>query len=115
MMKLLLVKGAKVLASDKKYGQTALMWAAGNPAAVSLLLEYGADIRATTTTWDVKYTIYIPTTATLGKTGIPWRCLKQGGSQRRQPTPRPNPSNYGLPRCSRAWAVGSTKACCCLA
>ena len=84
MMKLLLVKGAKVHASDKKYGQTALMWAAGNPAAVSLLLEYGADIRATTTTWDVKYTIYIPTTATLGKTGIPWNnegdyITKKGG------------------------------------
>ena len=25
-----------------------------------------------TTTWDVKYTIYAPTTVTLGKTGIPW-------------------------------------------
>ncbi len=84
LMKLLLRKGAKVNASDKKYGQTALMWAAGNPAAVSLLLEYGADIRATTTTWDVKYTIYIPTTATLGKTGIPWNnegdyIAKKGG------------------------------------
>ena len=84
MMKLLLLKGAKVNASDKKYGQTALMWAAGNPAAVSLLLEYGADIHATTTTWDVKYTIYIPTTATLGKTGIPWNnegdyIAKKGG------------------------------------
>ncbi len=84
LMKLLLVKGANVNARDKKYGQTALMWAAGNPAAVSLLLEYGADIRPTTTTWDVKYTIYIPTTATLGKTGIPWNnegdyIAKKGG------------------------------------
>jgi ankyrin repeat protein len=72
VMKLLLDHGAKVNARDKKFGQTALMWAAGYPAAVRLLVDRGADIRATTSTWDVKYTIYAPTTVTLGKTGIPW-------------------------------------------
>jgi ankyrin repeat protein len=72
MMKLLLAKGAAVNARDNKFGQTALMWAAGQPDAVRLLIEYGADIRATTNTWDIKYTIYLPTTVTLGKTGIPW-------------------------------------------
>ena len=72
MMQLLLGRDADVNARDKKFGQTALMWAAGHPAAVRLLVEHGADIHAVTTTWDVKYTIYAPTTATLGKTGIPW-------------------------------------------
>ena len=71
-MKLLLDRGANVNARDKKFGQTALMWAAGHPAAVRLLVEHGADVRASTATWDVKYTIYAPTTVTLGKTGIPW-------------------------------------------
>ena len=60
------------------------MWAGGNPAAVRLLVERGADVRTTTKTCDVKYTIYIPTTFTLGKTGIPWNndgahVSKQGG------------------------------------
>jgi ankyrin repeat protein len=72
VMKLLLDHDAKVNARDKKFCQTALMWAAGQPAAVRMLVDRGADVRATTATWDVKYTIYAPTTVTLGKTGIPW-------------------------------------------
>ena len=72
VMRLLLDHGAAVNARENKFGQTALMWAAGNPAAVRLLLHRGADVRVTTRTWDVKYTIYIPWTFTLGKTGIPW-------------------------------------------
>jgi ankyrin repeat protein len=71
-VKALLDRGAEVNARDKKFGQTALMWAAGYPQAVRLLLARGADVRAVTKAWDVKYTIYAPTTATLGKTGIPW-------------------------------------------
>jgi len=71
-MRLLLDRGADVNAREEKFGQTALMWSAGNPAAVRLLLERGADIRVSTKSWDVKYVIYAPTTFTLGKTGIPW-------------------------------------------
>lgn len=84
IMKLLLAHGATVNAREKKFGQTALMWAAGRPEAVALLLEHGADVRARTREWDVKYTIYLPTTVTLGKTGIPWNnegdyVTKKGG------------------------------------
>lgn len=84
VMKLLLSHGADPNAREVRFGQTALMWAAGNPAAVRLLLEHGADASITTRTWDVEYTIYIPTTFTLGKTGIPWNndgtySSKQGG------------------------------------
>ncbi|MBS1826838.1 MAG: ankyrin repeat domain-containing protein [Acidobacteria bacterium] len=83
-LRLLLDRGASLNARDKKFGQTALMWAAGNPAAVRLLVERGADVKAVTASWDVKYVIYAPTTATLGKTGIPWNTdgeyvTKKGG------------------------------------
>jgi ankyrin repeat protein len=71
-LELLLQRGANPNARDKKFGQTALMWAAGHPEAVRLLVKHGADVRALTAAWDVKYTIYAPTTVTLGKTGIPW-------------------------------------------
>lgn len=84
IMKALLAKGADVNASEKKFGQTALMWAAGNSEAVTLLLRSGADWRRVTKSWDVTYTNYLPTTVTLGKTGIPWNndgtyAVKKGG------------------------------------
>ena len=84
VMELLLGHGADANAREMRFGQTALMWAAGNSAAVRLLLEHGADVSVTTTTWDVEYTIYIPTSFTLGKTGIPWNndgtfISRQGG------------------------------------
>ena len=68
----LLKRGADVNARTRKFGQTALMWAAGHPEVMRLLLRSGADIKPLTRTWDVRYTIYAPTTVTLGKTGIPW-------------------------------------------
>src|SRR5215472_15567843 len=71
-MKLLLDRGADVKARDMNFGQTALMWAAGHPAAVRLLLDRHADVRMVSKVWDVTATIYTPTTSTIGKTGIPW-------------------------------------------
>jgi ankyrin repeat protein len=72
VVKVLLESGAKPNTRTKKFGQTALMWAAGHPEIVDLLLKNGADARAITNSWDVKYIVYAPTTVTLGKTGIPW-------------------------------------------
>ena len=84
IMKSLLAIGANVNVREKKFGQTVLMWAAGNSEAVQMLVQAGADIRAVTKAWDVKYTNYLPTTVTLGKTGIPWNndgdyIAKKGG------------------------------------
>ncbi len=72
VVELLLETGADPNVSEGHFGQTALMWAAGNPAAVRALLGRGADLHTTTKAWDVRYTVYIPTSFTLGKTGIPW-------------------------------------------
>ncbi len=84
VMKMLLDRGAQVNAHEKKFGQTALMWAAGHPEAMRLLVEHGADVQAMSKSWDITATIYTPTTATIGKTGIPWNndgtyTSKQGG------------------------------------
>jgi ankyrin repeat protein len=69
---MLLDRGADPNARDTRFGQTALMWAAGASEAVRLLLERGANPHLVTKSWDIEYTIYAPTTFTLGKTGIPW-------------------------------------------
>ena len=82
MVKQLLRHGADPNAREKRVGQTALMWAAGNPDAVRLLLDSGADVNAVTRTWNVKYTVYIPTSFTLGKTGIPWNADGEYTSKR---------------------------------
>lgn len=84
VVKMLLDHGADVNAREKKFGQTALMWAADFPTEVQLLVDHGADVRAVSKVWDITATIYTPTTATLGKTGIPWNndgtyTSKQGG------------------------------------
>lgn len=83
-VRLLLDKGANVDVKEKKFQQTALMWAMGTPSIVRMLLDKGADTKAVTKAWDVKYTVYAPTTVTLGKTGIPWNTdgeymAKKGG------------------------------------
>jgi ankyrin repeat protein len=83
-IKMLLEHGAQVNAREKKFQQTALMWAAGHPDAVHVLIDHGADVHARSKTWDITATIYTPTTSTIGKTGIPWNndgtyTSKQGG------------------------------------
>lgn len=82
VMELLLDYGADPDACERNFGQTALMWAAGNPEAVSLLLRRGADAGIKTRRWNVRYTIYAPTTFTLGKTGIPWNTAGEYTSPR---------------------------------
>lgn len=72
VVKLLLDHGAEVNGRDKKFGQTALMWAAGHPQIVRLLLNHEADLHAVSTKWDVKLPIYGPPFRTLGATGVPW-------------------------------------------
>ena len=72
VVKLLLERGAKTNTRTKKFGQTALMWAAGHPEIVRLLLKRGADPRAVTNKLGCQVQVYAPTTVTLGKTGIPW-------------------------------------------
>lgn len=84
VMKMLFDRRADVNAHENRFGQTALMWAAGHPAAVRFLVEHGADVHASSKVWDITATIYTPTTSTIGKTGIPWNndgvyTSKQGG------------------------------------
>ena len=84
VMRMLLDHGALVNARESRFGQTALMWAAGYPAATRLLVDRGADLRAVSKIWNVTATIYTPPTVTLGRTGIPWNNAgvytnKQGG------------------------------------
>ena len=84
VMRMLVDRGAKVNTREEKFGQTALMWAAGHPEAVRLLVQHGADVQAASKSWDITATIYTPTTSTIGKTGIPWNndgtySNKQGG------------------------------------
>jgi ankyrin repeat protein len=84
VIKMLLDRGADVNAREKKFGQTALMWAAGHPDATRLLVERRADVHVVSKVWDITATIYTPTTSTIGKTGIPWNndgtwTSKQGG------------------------------------
>lgn len=84
MLKALLSHGASINAKETKFGQTPLMWAVGHPDVTRVLMEHNADVHATSKVWEITSTIYTPTTATLGKTGIPWNndgayTAKQGG------------------------------------
>ena len=63
---------ADVNAREPQFGQTALMWSAGQPEVAKLLLAHGADFKPVTKAWAVNVVNYTPTTATVGVTGIPW-------------------------------------------
>lgn len=82
LMRLLIESGADPNARERRFGQTALMWSAGNPEAIRLLLDAGADPHPATRTWNVRYTAYAPTSFTLGKTGIPWNTYGEFASKR---------------------------------
>jgi len=75
---------ADVNAREAQFGQTALMWAAGQPDLARMLLAHGADIKPVTKDWTVEAVVYTPVTVTVGVTGIPWnndgtRTTKVGG------------------------------------
>ena len=72
VVKLLLTHHANPNARETKFGQTALMWAAGAPTITRMLIDAGADVRATTNTWEVKATIPGSSFRTVGVTGVPW-------------------------------------------
>ena len=72
MVAMLLEHGADVNARELQFGQTALMWAAGQPEVTKVLLAHGADVKPATKSWTVNVVNYTPTTATVGVTGIPW-------------------------------------------
>jgi ankyrin repeat protein len=72
MVEMLVAAGADVNAREHAFGQTALMWAAGQPELTKILLKHGADFRSATKSWETSSVNYITTTSTLGSTGIPW-------------------------------------------
>ena len=72
VMKMLLDRGANVNARDKKFDQTALMWAAGHPDAVRILVDHGADMRMPLPKpGTITATIYTPTTGHARENRIP--------------------------------------------
>lgn len=68
----LLARHVDVNGRDDRYQQTALMWAAGKPQIMRLLLDAGADVKATSRRWETMTTNYSPVVSTVGNTGIPW-------------------------------------------
>jgi ankyrin repeat protein len=58
VMKHLIAGGADVNAFEGQFHQTALMWSAGYPEQVKLLIEHGADIEARTRAWSVADVIF---------------------------------------------------------
>lgn len=60
VMKALISHRADVNAHEAQFNQTALMWAAGHPEAVRLLLEHGAKVAARTKIWRVTQAVYTP-------------------------------------------------------
>jgi len=72
MVRQLLARHVDVNARDARYRQTALMWAAGRPEIVRLLLAAGADVKAASRAWETMTTNYSPVVSTVGNTGIPW-------------------------------------------
>ena len=57
-------------AREKKFGQTALMWAAGHPDLARMLLAHGADIKPVTKDWTVEAVVYTPVTLGQRKDGL---------------------------------------------
>jgi ankyrin repeat protein len=85
IMQALLDHHADVNAREQQFNQTALMWAAGHPAAVRLLLQHGASISARTKTWKVSEAVYKPRYRPLDAN--PWLHEKEYQSEKGGQTP----------------------------
>jgi ankyrin repeat protein len=72
IVKLLLSRHADPNAREKSFGQNSVMWAAGSPDIIRMLIEAGADLKVTTNVWDVKGAIPGSSFRTVGATGVPW-------------------------------------------
>lgn len=72
MVRQLLARKVDVNARETNYNQTALMWAAGKPEIMRLLLDGGADVKLASRHWETMTTNYLPVVTTVGNTGIPW-------------------------------------------
>jgi ankyrin repeat protein len=72
IVQMLLAEGADADVNETKFGQTALMWATGQPQVVQMLLKAGASPAPVTKSWVVDAVNYTPIVYTLGVTGIPW-------------------------------------------
>jgi ankyrin repeat protein len=72
IVQMLLAESADPDASEPQFGQTALMWATGQPQIVRMLLQAGASPTAVTRSWEIDAVNYTPIVFTLGVTGIPW-------------------------------------------
>lgn len=67
VMRQLIGRGAHVNAHEDRFGQTALMWSAGHPEQVKLLLEHGANVKARTKSFTITNTLYKPLAARGGE------------------------------------------------
>ena len=72
IVKLLLSRHADPNAREKRFGQNAVMWAAGSPDIIRMLFDASADLQVTTNVWDVKAAIPGSSFRTVGATGVPW-------------------------------------------
>ena len=58
VMRQLIAQGGNINAHEHRFDQTALMWSAGHPGQIKLLLEHGANVKARTKSVTITNTLY---------------------------------------------------------